>query len=110
MVLQVIGWIVWVFVALYALASFAPHPDGGVQWMKRTQATILVVALAITAFAPISPFHLIWILPIAFMAPMSLMQRRVKIATTRFEQALHDPKNANLSTEELLKKLTDEHR
>src|SRR5579872_1077894 len=98
--LGVIGWILWGLVALYIIAVLLPDfvaggPDLRGESVRRgrllvgTQGLVMLAGLVITATLPVSKYHLLWVVPVAFylvpFTPVSprfwlerLMRRKVE--------------------------------
>ena len=76
-----IAWILWSLVALnalYWLAISFTSGDPGARWLYRIQGLIWLIGIILTAYLPISKFHLIWIFALGGIAPSAIMNWRLQ--------------------------------
>lgn len=101
--INIIGWVVWTLAAAYALGLlFSQNPDAGVRSMTRTQGFIILLGVVVTLVFSFSKLHLVWVVVIAFIAPMFLMQSRASKITRRVDQLAEESKKTGKPLNELL--------
>jgi hypothetical protein len=72
----ILGWIVWCLVAVVALFLMSGSSYPGVGYIMRIQGFVLVIGLVVTLLTPVSKLHLLWVVPLAFVAPKFVVQNR----------------------------------
>lgn len=90
MIINVIGWIIWVIVAIFALGLLlSKNRDGGVKSMMHTQGWVLILGLVATCFY-LSKLNLIWIFVISYFIPMIVVRYRLSRGVRKFKKELVD--------------------
>lgn len=97
------GWTLWGLLALLSVGCIlSGNRDLGVRFMMRTQGFVLALGLGATAALPISKFHLLWILPVAFVTPMFIMVGRVERMKRKVMLLFEESQRTGVPLEELV--------
>ena len=103
MVMIVVGWILWSLTALVALSHLLlPTADGGVREVKAWIGTLLLVSCLVTAFAPLSKLHLLWMFPACILVPVIVLRLVLGGRTVRFNRAVEESRRTGGDLREIL--------